>query len=92
MAQFKGSFRTVILSPNNLIYQNEIQSIFCKGDRGEFEILAYHYPLVGVLRRGNLIINWNEKVPIAGGIIRFFANECVILVQEIIDIGAKPTG
>ncbi|MDP8213361.1 MAG: hypothetical protein P9X22_08780 [Candidatus Zapsychrus exili] len=77
-----GNFKCVIISPNNLIYQNEIKSIFLTGDKGEYELLAYHYPLLGVLKKGNIIINWEEKIPIDGGIVRFYANECIIMVEE----------
>lgn len=80
--KYSGHFKCIILSPNELIYENEIQSIFLTGDRGEFEILAYHYPLLGALKKGDIVINWKEKIPISGGVIRFFANECTILVEE----------
>ena len=82
--RFGGNFKCIILSPRKLIYENEIQSIFLRGDRGEYEILAYHYPLMGVLRQGDIIINWNEKIFIRGGVIRFFANECTVMVEESI--------
>lgn len=85
MVDYKGNFKCIILSPNNLIYENDIQSIFLTGDTGEYEILAYHYPLLGVLKKGSVIINWNEKIKIRGGVIRFFANECVILAEEEIE-------
>ena len=84
MARFGGNFKCVILRPRKLIYENEIQSIFLQGDRGEYEILAYHYPLMGVLKQGDIIVNWNEKIFIKGGVIRFFANECTIMVEESI--------
>jgi F0F1-type ATP synthase epsilon subunit len=82
MVKYKGTFKCVILSPVRLIYQEDIESIFLPGDKGEYEILAYHYPLLGVLRKGNLVINGKEKMAIPGGVVRFFANECTILVEE----------
>ena len=82
MEQYKGTFKCVILSPNNLVYENEITSLFLTGDRGEFELLAYHYPIVSVLAKGNIVINNSEKIPIAGGVMRFFANECTVLIEE----------
>jgi len=82
MINFKGLFKCVIMSPHNLIYQNEIQSIFLYGSDGEFEILAYHYPLLGVLKKGDIIINWNERIRVNGGVVKFFANECTIMVEE----------
>ncbi|MFT7538285.1 MAG: F0F1-type ATP synthase epsilon subunit [Lysobacterales bacterium] len=78
----KISFKCIILSPHSLIYQNEVQSIFLTGDTGEYELLAYHYPLLGVLKKGDVIIDWNHKVSINGGVVRFFANECLIMVEE----------
>ncbi len=82
MVQYKGIFKCMVLSPNKLIFEREVESVFLTGDRGEYEILAYHYPLLGVLKESDIIIDWKEKVPIRGGIIRFFANECIILVEE----------
>lgn len=82
MVNYKGNFKCIILSPNKLIYENEVQSIFLTGDQGEYELLAYHYPLLGVLKESDIVINWNEKVSIRGGVVRFFANECIILAEE----------
>ena len=82
MATYKGNFKCIILSPKNLVYENEVQSIFLTGDKGEYELLAYHYPLLGVLSKSNIVINWNEEIPIQGGVVRFFANECIMLVEE----------
>lgn len=82
MAKFTNKFRCVILSPRNVVFENEVTSLFIMGDRTEYEILAYHYPLIGLVRQGNIIIDWNRNVPIRSGILRFFANECTILVEE----------
>ena len=45
-------------------------------------MLVYHYPLVGLVQQGDIIIDWKKRVPIRSGILRFFANECTILVEE----------
>ena len=82
MAPFKNNFRCVILSPKNLIFENEVNSLFIIGDRSEYELLAYHYPLIGLVQQGDIIIDWKLSVPIRSGILRFFANECTILVEE----------
>ena len=78
----KNYFRCVILSSKNLIFESEIHSLFIMGDRSEYEILAYHYPLIGLVQQGDIIIDWKRRVPIRSGILRFFANECTILVEE----------
>ena len=80
--EYGARFKCVILSPNSLIYENEISSLFLTGDRGEFEILPYHYPVIAVLKEGDIVINGQEKIHVNGGVVRFFANECTILIEE----------
>lgn len=82
MAKFKSNFRCVILSPKNLIFESEVNSLYIMGDRTEYELLAYHYPLIGLVQQSDIIIDWNRRLPIRSGILRFFANECTILVEE----------
>ena len=77
-----GNFRCIILSPKNLVYEKEVTSVFFQGDRGEFELLAYHYPLVGILSEGEIVVDLNKKIPVKSGIVRFYANECTILIEE----------
>ncbi len=82
MAKTKTNFRCTILSPKNLLFENDVNSLFIIGDRSEYELLAYHYPLVGLVKKGDIIIDWRRRIPVRSGILRFFANECTILVEE----------
>ena len=81
-SSYKLNFRCIILSPKNLIFENDVASLFIIGDRSEYEILAYHYPLIGLVQKGDIIIDWRRRIPIRSGVVRFFANECTILVEE----------
>jgi F0F1-type ATP synthase epsilon subunit len=82
MVKSKTNFRCTILSPKNLVFESDVNSLFIIGDRSEYEILAYHYPLVGLVNEGDIIIDWKRRIPVRSGILRFFANECTILVEE----------
>ncbi|MDE1920642.1 MAG: hypothetical protein KGJ09_04455 [Candidatus Omnitrophica bacterium] len=82
MVKFRNSFRCVILSPKNVIFESSVNSLYINGDRAEYELLAYHYPLIGLVQRGDIIIDWKRRIPVGSGILRFFANECTILVEE----------
>ena len=86
-SQYKAYFRCVILSAKQLIYEGEVTSLFVTGDRGEYEILAYHYPLIGVVK-GDIVIDWQKRLSVKGGVIRFFANECNIIIEE--NVSDKP--
>ena len=85
MASVKNNFRCTILSPKNLIFENVVNSLFIIGDRSEYELLAYHYPLIGLVQKGDIVVDWKKRIPIRSGILRFFANECTILIEEAQD-------
>ena len=87
-SQYKGNFRCVILSAKRRVFEDEINSLFVTGDRGEYEILAYHYPLIGIVK-GDLVINWEKRLQVKGGVLRFFANECNIIIEEKIPVKPK---
>ncbi len=76
-----GVFRCVILSARQLIFEGEVSSVFITGDRGEYELLPYHYPLIGIIS-GDVVIDWEKRLLVKGGVVRFFANECTIMVEE----------
>jgi len=80
---YKPTFKLSIMTPEALLYQNEVESVFLTGDQGEYELLPYHYPVLGILKQGNVIVNWREAVPIKFGLLKFFANDCIVLVEEI---------
>ena len=83
MPKYKSTFKLAIMTPEALLYQNEVESVFFSGDKGEYELLPYHYPVLGILAQGNIIVNWREYVPVKFGLVKFFANDCVVLVEEI---------
>ncbi|OGX05624.1 MAG: hypothetical protein A2Z88_09170 [Omnitrophica WOR_2 bacterium GWA2_47_8] len=89
MAEYRPTFKIAIMTPEALLYQNEVESVFITGDLGEYELMPYHYPVLGILAQGNIIINWREVVPVKFGILKFFANDCIILVEELERIRAK---
>jgi F0F1-type ATP synthase epsilon subunit len=81
-SKYKSTFKISVMTPEALLYQNEVESVFFTGDSGEYELLPYHYPVLGILKQGNIIMNWKEAVPIKFGILKFFANDCIVLVEE----------
>ncbi len=89
MAKSKMQFRCTILSPKNLVFESTVSSVFIIGDRSEYELLAYHYPLVGLVQKGDIIVDWQRRIPIRSGVLRFFANECTILIEETQDTVAS---
>ena len=83
MARYKITFKLTVMTPDALVYENEVESIFLTGDRGEYEILPYHYPVIGILKKGSIIVDWKESIKIKSGLLRFFANDCIILIEPV---------
>lgn len=76
------SFRTTIINPKRVLFEGEVESLFLEGDQGEFEVLNYHCPLISILKKGNIVIDWKRYLPVKKGLARFFQNEMIILVEE----------
>ena len=77
-----GTFQLKVMAPDKMIFDGDVTSLFLKGDTGEYEILSYHYPVLGLLKQGDIIIDWKYFIPIQKGIVRFFQTECVIMVSQ----------
>jgi F0F1-type ATP synthase epsilon subunit len=58
-----------------------VESVFLPGDSGEFELLAYHVPIVSLLKEGEIIVDWKSRIPIKKGMVRFLGDECIILLE-----------
>ncbi len=83
MASYRITFKLTVMTPDMLVYENEVESVFLTGDHGEYELLPYHFPVLGILKPGNIIIDWKESIAVHSGIVRFFANDCIILVEPV---------
>jgi F-type H+-transporting ATPase subunit epsilon len=71
-----------ILNPKHILFEGEAKSVFLPGDMAEFELLDHHAPIVSLLNRGEVILDWEKKIPITRGMVKFDRNECMILVEQ----------
>ncbi len=71
-----------ILTPKQTLYEKEGWSVFLPGDKGEFEILNYHAPIISLLKKGKILVDWKTPFPVKRGVIRFHSDECVVLIEE----------
>ena len=74
--------KVTILNPKHVLYEGEARSVFLPGDMAEFELLDYHAPIVSLLRPGQVTVDWNVRVSIKKGMVKFDQNECMILVEQ----------
>lgn len=74
-------FKLLIMDPDRIIFDGQAAYLFLQGDTGEYEIMSYHYPVLGLLRQGQIVIDWKYAIPVKKGIVKFFMNDCVILIE-----------
>lgn len=56
-------FRATIINPNKTLYEGLVHSITLPGEYGEFEVLAFHCPIISTLKQGNIILRQRENSP-----------------------------
>lgn len=56
--------------------------MFLPGDAGEFEILEHHVPVVSLLTKGFVVVDWEQRIPIKNGMVKYDRNECMVLIEE----------
>jgi F-type H+-transporting ATPase subunit epsilon len=70
------------MNPKHTVFEGRAESVMLPGDRGEFEILSFHVPIVSLLKRGNVVVDWKRRIPIKRGMVKFYNEECVVLAEE----------
>lgn len=74
-------FKVIILNPKHELFEGEAKSVILPGDRGEFEILDFHRPVISLLKEGSIIID-GKYLAIKRGVAKFNKDELVALVEE----------
>jgi F-type H+-transporting ATPase subunit epsilon len=71
-----------ILGPNRGIYQGESDKITFPGQKGQFQVLENHAPILALLTKGEIVVGENRKIPISSGIVEVADNKVVVLAEE----------
>jgi len=65
------------------LFDGEVQSVYLSGDEGEYELLPYHYALLGALPQGEIHIKGHDSIAIRAGAVLFESNRCIVLIEEL---------
>lgn len=78
-----ATFRLQVVSLMRLLFDGDVRSVYLSGDEGEYELLPYHYALLGALPEGEIKIQGYSSIGLRAGVISFKENTCLILVEEL---------
>ncbi|MEI8344927.1 MAG: hypothetical protein WCG06_02525 [Candidatus Omnitrophota bacterium] len=75
-------FDLKIVSDRRVIFDDTAANVMVDGESTEYEFLSFHAETMGVLRKGNILIDNKYKVSISAGVVSFCDNKCVMIVEE----------
>ena len=82
-------FKLEIISPNEIVFEKEIELVILPGIEGDFGILKDHMPFLTSLRVGIVYIYLEKKIIetflVTGGIVEVSQNRCSLLTEEIVN-------
>ncbi len=76
-----------IVTPERIVYTNEVEMVVAPTIDGEIGILPLHAPLVSVLRPGEVRVKWNadkdiEWFAVSGGYVQIHEDKVIILADD----------
>ena len=77
----KLKFRLRVVNAKETVYEGDVSSVQISGDQSEYELLAFHYPLMSNVKEGKVIIDSNKFLKISKGLLKFSENDCLILID-----------
>lgn len=79
------NLHVVVVSPERTLYEGEAEGVLVPGDKGRFEILKDHAPIISSLQKGELVVNGSQqlRLDIAGGFVEVCRNEVSLCVEEV---------
>ena len=82
-------FKLEIISPNEIVFEKEVDLVIFPGSEGDIGILKDHMPFLTSLRVGIVYIYLEKKIIetflVTGGIVEVSQNRCSLLTEEVIN-------
>jgi F-type H+-transporting ATPase subunit epsilon len=76
-----------IVTPEKIVYTNEVEMVVAPTIDGEIGILPLHAPLVGVLKGGEVRVKYGDTVEwfaVSGGYVQVHEDKVIILADDAV--------
>ena len=77
-----------IVTPDQKVFEGEVNAVAFPGSDGEFQVLNSHAPLISSLGKGVVRIQAtgkNEEITIDGGVVEVLDNKIVVLAESLVE-------
>lgn len=89
-------FRTEIVTPEKIVFSEEIESLVIPADRGYLGVLAGHAPLLTVLQPGEITIKGSSRGELhfatSGGFMEVTPAKAVLLTESAEEVSSIDIG
>jgi F-type H+-transporting ATPase subunit epsilon len=80
-----------IVTPERIVYTNEVEMVVAPTIDGEVGILPLHAPLVSVLKPGEVRVKWNDQkdvewFAVSGGYVQVHEDKVIVLADHAIPV------
>jgi F-type H+-transporting ATPase subunit epsilon len=80
--------RLDIITPDKKIFSGSIRSVRVPGQKGSFQVLKDHAPLVSTLDRGLVVVisedDTESRFEISGGVVEVKQDKVILLADSVI--------
>lgn len=74
-----------IITPEEKVFEGEIESVQLPGTQGSFQLLNNHAPIVSTLKKGKLVLvdqnNESKEIDVNGGVVEVNNNKVIVLAE-----------
>jgi len=77
-----------IYTPDQKVFEGQVDSATFPGTKGSFQVLNNHAPLISTLEKGTVVYKSNnnrQEVIIGGGVVEVLNNKVVLLAETILE-------
>lgn len=77
-----------IVTPDQKVFEGEVNAVTFPGSDGEFQVLNSHAPVISSLGKGVVRIQAtgkNEEITIDGGVVEVLENKIVVLAESLVE-------
>ncbi len=77
-----------IYTPDQKVFEGQVDSATFPGSKGSFQVLNNHAPLISTLEKGKVVYKSNnsrEEVIISGGVVEVLNNKVILLAETILE-------
>ncbi len=76
-----------VITPDKKVFEGDIKSVKVPGQKGSFQVLKDHAPIISTLSSGPVVIvdheNTETVIEISGGVIEVKVNKIILLADSV---------